>query len=165
LYIRALVSVVLALLAGPPHRAGSAGVTVALPPGWHSTAAIQGTVTNPLTRLVVSSGPIGPNPKSSCQVAAYAFPKTAVAIVVVEWTKPIAGTARGTEPPRPRRFTATNLSLHRANIECFAGRGGGVEFSARHHTFAAYILLGCRASARLADQARAVLDTLRITPR
>jgi hypothetical protein len=154
-----------ALVAAAPPRAGTAGVTVALPSGWHSTTAIQGAVTNPLTRLVVSSGPIGPNPKSSCQVAAYTFPKTAVAIVVVEWTKPIAGTARGTEPPRPRRFTAANLPLRRANIECFEGSGGSIQFSGRHHTFAAYVLLGTKAQAQLASRARAVLDTLRIAPR
>jgi hypothetical protein len=166
LYIRAVISVLLALLGGQPPRAGSAGVTVALPPGWHSSRAIQGAVTNPLTRIVVSSGPISASPTSSCQVAAYAFPKTAVAIVVVEWTKPIAGTALGKEPPRPRRFTAKNLELHRPPaIECFDGPGGSIEFSARHHTFAAYVLLGTKAPARLAGRARAVLDTLRIAPR
>jgi hypothetical protein len=163
LYIGALVSLVLALLAGPP-RAGSAGVTVALPPGWHSTQPIQGAVTNPLTRLVVSSGPIRAG-ASSCQVAHYVFPKSAVAIVLVEWTKPIAGTARGTEPPLPRHVTAANLPLHPDGIECFAGRGGSIEFSARRHTFAAYVLLGTKAPTRLAARARAVLETLRVAAR
>jgi hypothetical protein len=165
LYLHALVSVVLALFAPPLHRAGEAGVRVALPAGWHSTPPVQGAVTNPLTRIVVASGPIRDNPTSSCQVAAYAFPKTAVAIVVVEWTKPIAGTARGDEPPRPRHFTAANLRLRAHNIECFAGPGGSIEFSARHHTFAAYLMLGTRAPSRLAVAARAVLDTLRIASR
>jgi hypothetical protein len=163
LYIRALFSVLLAL-AAPPHRVGSAGVTVALPPGWHFTQPVQGAVTNPLTRFVVASGPIRAN-ASPCQVAHYAFPRTAVAIVLVEWTRPIAGTARGTEPPRPRHFTAASLPLRPQTIECFAGRGGSIEFSARGHTFAAYVLLGTKAPARLADRARAVLDTLRIAPR
>jgi hypothetical protein len=153
-------------LGGPgPPRVGAAGVTVALRPGWHTTQAIQGAVTNPLTRIVVASGPIEANPRSSCQVAAYSFPKTAVAIVVVEWTKPIAGTARGTEPPRPRHFTSKNFALHPHTIECFGGPGGSIEFAARRHTFAAYIMLGTQAPARLADRARSVLDTLRITPR
>jgi hypothetical protein len=164
LYIRAVFSVLLAL-AAPPHRVGSAGVTVALPPGWHSTQPIQGAVTNPLTRFVVSSGPIRADPTSSCQVSAYAFPRTAVAIVVVEWTKPIAGTARGTEPPLPRHITAADLRLRPHEIECFAGSGGSIEFAARGHTFAAYVLLGTKAPARLAERARAVLDTLRIAPR
>ena len=160
----AIAGVALAIGA-PPHRVGSAGVTVALLPGWRSTQPIQGAVTNPLTRLAVSSGPISASPTSSCQVAAYAFQKTAVGIVVVEWTKPIAGTARGTEPPRPRHFTAKNLPLHRPGIECWPGPGGGIEFSARHHTFAAYVMLGTKAPASLAAKAYAVLDTLRVAPR
>jgi hypothetical protein len=162
----AIAGVALAVVA--PPQAGSAGVTVALPPGWHSTHPVQGPVTNPLTRLAVSSGPIGPRLTGACdaQVADYSFPATAVAIVVVEWTRPIAGTARGQEPPRPRRFTARNLPLHRAPaIECFDGPGGSIQFSARGHTFAAYVLLGRRAPAPLAARARAVLDTLRVAPR
>jgi hypothetical protein len=62
-------------------------------------------------------------------------------------------------------LTPKNLELRQRAIECFDGPGGSIEFSARRHTFAAYVLLGRRAPARLADQARAVLDTLRITPR
>ena len=156
------------LVAVAPPRAGRAGVTVALPPGWHSTAPDQSNVTNPLTRIVVSSGPIrsdGGSRRCQTQISTYAFPKTAVAIVIVEWTKPIAGTARGTEPPRPRHFTAKNLPLRRPAIGCFPGAGGSLEFSAHHHTFAAYLMLGTKAPARLARQARAVIDTLRIAPR
>ena len=47
-----------ALAVAAPPRAGSGGVTVALPPGWHSTKPDQGNITQPLTRIVVSSGPI-----------------------------------------------------------------------------------------------------------
>jgi hypothetical protein len=155
-----------ALAVAAPPRAGSGGVTVALPPGWHSTAADQGNVTQPLTRIVVSSGPIRTSLTSSCQVADYDFPKSAVAIVVVEWTKPIGGMKIGVGPPRPRRFTATNLRIHRPPIiECWAGPGGFVEWAERGHSFAAYVLLGRRAPASLAARARAVLDTIHIARR
>jgi hypothetical protein len=171
LYIRLVIALLIApALALPasaeaPRRVGTAGVTVALPPSWHSTKALQGSVTNPLTRIVASSGPIRPDLTSSCQVAAYAFPKTAVAIVVVEWTKQIGGMKIGVGPRRPRRFTAANLPILHPIIECFAGPGGSIQFAARRHSFAAYVMLGRKAPARLADQARAVLDTLRIAPR
>jgi len=174
LYIRLslllLAGLALAWPAGAqsPRRAGSARVTVALPPGWHSTPPDQGNITNPLTRIVVSSGPIGPDLTSRCQSqpASYGFPKTAVAIVVVEWTRRIDGMNIGVGPRRPRRFTRANLPIHRPPIiDCFDGPGGSIEFVARRHTFAAYVMLGRKAPARLADRARAVLDTLRIAPR
>src|SRR6266516_1965302 len=82
LYIRLslllLAGLALAWPAGAqsPRRAGSSRVTVALPPGWHSTPPDQGNITNPLTRIVVSSGPIGPDLTSRCQSqpASYGFP-------------------------------------------------------------------------------------------
>jgi hypothetical protein len=155
-----------ALAVAAPPRAGSGGVTVALPPGWHSTGADQGNITQPLTRIVVSSGPIRTSLTSSCQIADYDFPKSAVAIAVVEWTKPIGGMKIGVGPPRPRRFTAANLRIHRPPIiECWAGPGGSVEWAERGHSFAAYVLLGRRAPASLAARARAVLDTIRIARR
>jgi hypothetical protein len=157
-----------ALAVAAPPRAGSAGVTVALPPGWHSTRPVQGHVTNPLTRLAVASGSIRSRLTGACdaQVADYVIPRDAVAIVVVEWTKPIGGMKIGIGPRRPRQFTATTLAIHRAPIiECWPGAGGSVEWAERGHTFAAYVLLGIQAPPRRAAQARAVLDTLRIAPR
>ena len=94
------------------------------------------------------------------------IPRDAVAIVVVEWTKPIGGMKIGIGPRRPRQFTATTLPIQRAPIiECWPGAGGSVEWAERGHTFAAYVLLGIQAPPRRAAQARAVLDTLRIAPR
>jgi hypothetical protein len=158
----------LALVAAAPHRSGTDGVTVALPPGWHATKPDQGRITQPLTRLVVSSGPIVLRLTGTChvQVSDYTFPPTAVAIVVVEWTKPIGGMKIGIGPKRPRRFTPATLPIRRPpSIECFAGPGGAAEWAERGHTFAAYVLLGRKAPCRLAARARAVLDTLRVAPR
>jgi hypothetical protein len=157
-----------ALVAAAPPRAGSAGVTVALPPGWHTTTPDQGRITQPVTRLVVSSGPIRPSLTGRCnsQVSDYTFPGTAVAIVVVEWTKALGGMKIGSGPARPRRFTPANLTIHPAPaIECFDGPGGSAEWAERHHSFAAYVLLGRKAPVRLAARARAVLDTLRVARR
>jgi hypothetical protein len=165
-YAKAALALVALVVAGP-SRAGSGGVTVALPAGWHSTGGIQGNITNPLTRIVVSSGPIAPRLTGTCssQVSTYAFPATEVAIVVVEWTKRIGGMKIGTGPRRPHRFTAANLPVDRPSIECFTGPGGLVQWAERGHSFAAYVLLGRKAPASLAVCARSVLDTLRVSPR
>jgi len=100
-----LAVVLTALVVAAPPRAGSGGVTVALPPRWHSTGAVQGAITNPLTPIVVSSGLIRPRMTGTChsQVADYFFPETAVALVVVEWTKPLHGMKIGIGPHRPKR--------------------------------------------------------------
>jgi hypothetical protein len=157
-----------ALTVAAPPRAGTGGVTVALPPEWHSTRPVQENITNPLTRVVVSSGPIAPRLTGTChtQVADYTFPATAVAIVVVEWTKPIGAMKIGRQRPRPRRFTAASLPIQRPPaIECFLGSGGSAQWTERGHDFGAYVLLGRKAPASLAARARAVLDTLRVAPR
>jgi hypothetical protein len=152
--------------ADAPRRVGAAGVTVALPPAWQTTRPDQGNVTNPLTRVVVSSGVIRPDLTRSCLVFAYAFPKTAVAIVVVEWTKPLGGMKIGVGPRRPRRFTSASLPIRRPPaIECFDGPGGSAQWAEHGRSFAAYVLLGRNAPGGLAVRARAVLDTLRVTPR
>ncbi len=166
-YAKAAVAIAALAVAAPP-RAGTGGATVALPPGWHSTAPDQGSITSPLTRIVVSSGLIHSDLTSACQtqVAAYAFPQTAVAIVVVEWTRQIGGMKIGVGRHRPRHFTAVNLPIHRPPIiECYYGPGGSTQWAERGHTFAAYVLLGRKAPAALAVRARAVLDTLRVSRR
>jgi hypothetical protein len=151
--------------AAAPPRVGAAGATVALPAGWHATRPEQGS-TNPLTRIVVASAPIHWDLTSSCQVAAYTFPKTAVAIVVVEWTRSLGGMKIGFGPRRPRHFTPASLPIQRPTaIECFDGPGGSAEFAEHGRSFAAYVLLGPKAPASLAARARAVLDTLRVAPR
>jgi hypothetical protein len=167
LYAKLTVALVALVVTTGPQRVGSGGVTVALPPGWHSTKPDQGRITNPLTRIVVSSGPIHWDLTSVCQtqISSYTFPTTAVAIVAVEWTKPIGGMKIGVGPKRPKRFTATNLPVERPVIECFGGPGGSAEWAERGHTFAVYVLLGRKAPQRLAARARAVLGTLRVSPR
>jgi hypothetical protein len=165
-YAKAALVFVALVVAGSP-RAGAGGVTVALPPGWHSTPPLQGSITNPLTRIVVSSGSIRPRLTGAChtQIADYSFPPDAVTIVVVEWTKPIGGMKIGVGPHRPRRFTAANLPVDKPLIECFAGRGNSIQWAERGHTFAAYVLLGRKAPPVLAARARAVLDTFRVARR
>jgi hypothetical protein len=142
-----------------PQRVGDAGVSVELPAGWHTTAADDGVVIDPLTRLVIASSPIR-HEESGCQVAAYAFGEDAVALVVVEWRRP-----RAVAPDRPRQFTSRELPmLPPPVIECFAGAGGSVQFVDRGRTFGAYLLAGPRAPDVLVTDARRVLDTLRVEP-
>ena len=166
MYAKLAVGLV-ALVAAVGPRVGGGGVTVALPPGWHWTKPDQGSIGQPLTRIVVSSGRIAPRLTGTChiQVSDYAFPADEVAIVVVEWTKPISGPL-GRLGRRPAHFTAANLPIRRPPaIECFSGSGGSVQWSERGHDFGAYVLLGRDAPRRLAARARAVLDTLRVAPR
>jgi hypothetical protein len=145
--------------AAPTPHSGSAGVTVALPRGWHS---IQQVVLpyagdDPVARIVVASGPIGFSQKGC---ATYAFPSSAVAIVVVEWVK-LGRAAHWAQ--RPRRFTAKTLAVRPPPaIECFAGAGGSAQFADHGRHFGAYVLLGAHAPPGLAARARAVLDTLQV---
>jgi hypothetical protein len=113
--------------------------------------------------LAVASGPIRLDFHSSCQVASYTFPATAVAVVIVEWTKPLGGMKLGIGPRRPRHFDVRVRAA--PAIECWAGPGGGTEWAEQGRSFAAYVLLGRRAPRTLVKQADAVLDTLRVARR
>ena len=120
------------------------------------------TVTDPLTRVVAVSADFHFAARG-CQIAAYAFPADAVAVVIVEW---VGATPGVRWPARPRHFTSATLPLHPPPaIECFSGPGGSAQFSDHGRRFGAYILLGRRAPPVLADRARALLDTLRVKPR
>jgi hypothetical protein len=157
-----IVLATLVVLLAPLPRAGGAGVTVALPRGWHAVPQVwfhSATYPEPVTRIVVASAPIHWK-DTGCQVASYAFSKRAVALVVVEWRR-----WRGTrDQPRPRRFTAANLPVTRARtFECFDGGGGSIQFADHGRHFMASILLGRDAPPGLAVKARAVLNTLRVT--
>jgi hypothetical protein len=80
------VAALLLASAAPPTRVGSGGVTVILPAGWHTWRPLPGLaspITDPVTRVVAISAPLR-FAAHGCLVAAYAFPATAVA-VVVEW--------------------------------------------------------------------------------
>ena len=164
----ALVVTVLAssvTTAAPERQIGSGGVSVVLPAGWHTWRPLPGlrsSVTDPVTRVVAISAPFR-FAERGCQVAAYAFPSSAVAVVVLEWIR-LGRNDRWA--PRPARFTAKSLPLHPPPaIECFAGRGGSIEFAQRGRRFGAYLLAGRHAKQSLVARARAVLDTLQVTAR
>jgi hypothetical protein len=141
-------------------RVGSAGVTVALPGGWHSATSDDRNVIDPVTRVVAASAPIRPK-ETACQVAQYDFPADAVALVVLEWREPSP-----TLPARPARFTNAELPVQPPPaIECFEGSGGSAQFIDHGRSFGAYLLVGPAAPALLVDEARRVLDTLRVADR
>jgi hypothetical protein len=159
--MRVALVLVLAALAGVAafsHRVGSAGVTVRLPPGWHSVSRLGGI--DPKERLAVSSKSL-PLRGSPCQIAYYAPRRDAVSIVVVEW-KPRPDVRL---PPRPRRITRRVLGLRRGEIECFGGYGGGVQFREHGRNLGVYVMLGLRARPALERRAIAVLETLRVERR
>jgi hypothetical protein len=116
-------------------------------------------VGDPVTRVVAASARIEFG--TGCNNVDYTFPRTAVAVVVLEWRRPTAGHF----PPRPVHFTAQTLALRPPPaIECFDGPGGGVEFADHGRRLAAYLLLGRHAAPSLAARARVVLNTLRVRP-
>jgi hypothetical protein len=167
--MRALVvAIAAAVVASVPaapdaRRVGAAGVSIALPPGWRAIRQAvppAGTANNrdPVTRIVAASGPVSFG--RGCNELDYVFPPRAVALVVVEWVR---ATPSARWAPRPARFTRATLPVRPPPaLECFAGPGGGVQFAERGRRFAAYVLVGRRAPARLVAGARAVLDTLRV---
>jgi hypothetical protein len=147
--------------AKPAARVGSAGVTINLPKGWHAIplGLPPGlhVDADPVSRIVAASGPVSFG--NGCGVGAYAFSRSAVALVVVEWTRPTPGVF----PHRPARFTPKTLPVRPPpSIECFNGPGGGVAFTDHGRRFQAFLLLGRDAPTGLADRARAVLDTLQV---
>jgi hypothetical protein len=148
--------------ASATERIGVAGVSVALPSGWHAIPeSAQPSQNDPVSRIVASSGPIWFG--GGCNDLDYAFPRTAVAIVLVEWVQRTPGARFA---PRPRRFTPKTLPvLPSPALECFNGPGGAIQFSDHGRRFAAYVLLGRRAPAALSARARAVLDTLTVKRR
>jgi hypothetical protein len=154
----ALLVSILALGGG---RAGSGGVTVAVPAGWHALQQPPriGHIVDPVTRVVVSSGPIRID-GHGCQFGVYAFPRDAVEVVVAEWTS-LYGNA--TWHPRPRRFTARTLPLRPAPaVECFDGPAAATQFVDRGHHLGVYLLVGPNAPRALVARARGVLDSLRL---
>src|SRR5205814_333906 len=81
------------------------------PAGWHTWRPLPGlrsSVTDPVTRIVAISAPFR-FAERGCQVAAYAFPSSAVAVVVLEW---ISLGRNDRWRPRPARFTANTLPPH-----------------------------------------------------
>lgn len=153
--------------AGPPtpasapveNRAGAHGVTVALPEGWQTMTTNDDQSSDPFTQVAVSSGPMR-NRETCSQVADYGPEDDAVSLVIVEW-QPNEDLVLG---PRRQRFTREALPVDPGVAECFAGSGGTVQFTDGRRQFGAYILLGPDAPTSLADEARAVLQTLRVEP-
>ncbi len=145
-------------------RVGSAGVSVSVPSHWQSIAqrtAPKGSgVVDPVTRIVTASARITFG--RGCNELDYVIAPTAVALVLVEWVGPTPGAKWA---PRPRRFTARNLPVRVRLLECFQGRGGGVQFAKLGRRFGAYVLAGRRASTPSVNRARAVLDTLGVAKR
>ena len=147
---------------GPkPGRAGSAGVTVRLPPGWaffrNGVAPQSMPYSDPLVRIVVASTKIRSFPRG-CKAETFRFARGGVGLMIVEWVHAQKGIVW---PRRPPRFTAQVLPLRRSPaVECWPGPGGAVQFTASGRHFAAYLLLDPHAPLATAAKARAVLDTL-----
>lgn len=145
------------------RRAGSAGVTVLLPPGWHfyrnGVAPQSMPYGDPLVRVVVASTKIRPL-SQGCKAETFRFARGGVGLMIVEWVRPQPGVVW---PLRPKKFTAQALPVRQPPaVECWPGPGGDIQFTANGRHFAAYLLLDTRAPLARGAQARAVLDTLMV---
>ena len=148
-----------------PHRAGSAGVTVELPVGWHffadGVAPRSMPYADPLVRIVVASTQIRAFPQG-CKAETFRFARGGVGLMVVEWVHPQKGVVW---PRRPPHFTAHLPPVRKSPaVECWPGPGGSVQFVASGRHFAVYLLLAPHVSLTKAAQVRAVLDTLAVRP-
>jgi hypothetical protein len=148
-----------------PQRTGTAGVTVALPAGWHffrqGVAPRSKPYADPLIRIVAASAPVVSYPRG-CKAETFRFSRPAVGLMIVEWVHPQRGVRLR---KRPSVFTARNLPIHPGAVECWPGPGGAVEFTAHGRSFAAYVLLSEHAPHGLAAEARDILDTLAVSKR
>lgn len=146
--ITALVALVASCLTGAAgsasessHRVGTAGVSVAVPAGWHffgaGVAPRSMPYADPLVRIVVASSGVVSFPRG-CKAETFRFRRRAVGLMVVEWRHPLPGAVF---PSRPHRFTAKNLPIRPRAVECWPGPGGGIEFRSKRRDFAAYLLL------------------------
>ena len=139
---------------------GSAGVTIALPEGWHALAANDGNIIDPVTRIAATSGPLRePMPGCETQITRYAPDPEGASLVIVEWKDPDP-----TLPRRPPTFEGDALRLQQGRLECFAPNGGSVQFSERGRVFGVYVMVGERGQRSLAEEARRALDTLQVAP-
>lgn len=143
--------------------AGSAGVSVRLPAGWHffkhGVAPWSMPYGDPLIRIVVASTPIHSYPQG-CKAETFRFSRGGVGLMVVEWLHP--QNPRGW-PKWPGRFTKTSLPVEPGHtVECWPGRGGSAVFRDHGRYFGAYLLLGRGTKLSKATRARAVLDTLMV---
>jgi hypothetical protein len=149
-----------------PRRAGSAGVTVVLPRGWHSfpqgVAPQSMPYGDPRVRVVAASTTIVPFPRG-CKAETFRFAAGGVGLMIVEWTHPQTGVVW---PPRPRRFTDQTLLVRKPPaVECWPGAAGAIQFAANGRHFAAYLLLAPHTPLAEASLARAVLGTLAVSAR
>jgi hypothetical protein len=149
---------------GSDRRVGSSGVSLAVPASWRTIelapAPPRSGVVDPVTRVAAASSAIRWG--RGCNDVDYVIGPKAVAIVILEWMRPTPGVRWA---PRPGRFTSRNLPVRKRAVECFQGAGGSAQFAHRGRRFAAFVLAGPRASAGAVEQARGVLDSLRISRR
>ena len=110
--------------------------------------------------------PRSPFPRGRCETARRAArsPTTGPRMTPSRSSSSSGSRVKTWSSNRPLRFTREVLPVDPGVAECFAGSGGTVPFTDRGRQFGAYILLGPDAPASLADQARAVLQTLRVDP-
>jgi hypothetical protein len=104
------------------RTAGSAGVTVGLPPGWDffraGVAPQSMPYSDPLVRIVVASTKIRSFPQG-CKAETFRFARGGVGLMIVEWVHAQKGIVW---PRRPPRFTAQALPVRRPPaVECWSG--------------------------------------------
>lgn len=161
-----LAALLLGVLAPvPAHaaaRVGSAGVTVALPPGWTATRAPLTTVVRPAQRVALATFPLdqaAPDPGCAPSTALAALPPDGALVVV--WEEP--------GPPRPgvlARFPARprHAALGPPTEEECVGRGSVIRFRDGARAFRVLVALGPDATPSTHAEALGVVDGLEVEP-
>jgi hypothetical protein len=150
-------------------RVGSAGVTVAVPPGWSSAPGPPTSVSDPVERIAVASAPAPINPeRAKCETEASerSLPPTAAMVIILEYTTDIGGPL-GSYAPRPSRFgphtpAAIGGRTPAPAFECFDGPGWTFQFTDHERRFLVWVLLGPKAGANVEAQALTALDSLSV---
>lgn len=147
-------------LATATHSA--AGITVALPPGWRAVAPHQpAQITDPLSQLVIASGPGVTVAPTGCQVASYDVPDEVAVVVLLEWRELHQD---GRIPGGPAARVGFPLLAPPA-VVCFDGRGGTTQFRDAGRTFGVYLMLGDAATPATEAAARAAIASITAAPR
>ncbi len=143
--------VLLASTAGTWHD-GKVGLTISYPAQWHVTTSRLTTITQPVQRLVVYSGPL---PRKLVDVAS---PSADQALAIVMEQTSVSAADLKQFPRRPKKFTVAHLG----GIESFEGdRWTERVFRDHGRAFYVFIWVGANDHRQLTTLLNA-LDSLRV---
>jgi len=148
----------------PPTRAG-AGVSVAMPRGWHLVRPPITSVVFPADRLLLTSYPTKGGGNCAPDRAVRDLPPDGALVSLFEYRPqrgdPWQNLRRRDFPPRPAHFALR--ARDRSTFECWRVPSHLIRFRAADRPFQMHVALGAKAGAARRAELRRVLDSLRFT--